>query len=72
MSDKPHGIRKRMKAARQRAGLTEETMGDLRYRSKGVIYYNETAPGKPSDELVADYAQYTGESERYLRTGRRQ
>jgi hypothetical protein len=71
MSDKPHGIRKRMKAARQRAGLTEEAMGELRGRSKGVIYYNETAPGKPSDELIADYARITGETQRYLRTGRR-
>lgn len=63
--------RKRMKRARQAAGYTEKDMAAESGISKGTVWYYEALSGKPSDELVSYYAEFFGESERYLRTGRR-
>jgi hypothetical protein len=70
--DTTHPQRKRLRKARKNADLSIAEMARLRGACPGTIHDNELTAGKPGDELVNDYAAFTGESERYLRTGRRQ
>ena len=69
--EQPHPIRRRMKAVRQKQGVTEAEIAEYRSISAGSVHDNEMRPGKPGDALISDYARFLGESERYLRTGRR-
>jgi len=66
-----HPQRKRLRKARQKAGLTIEDMAAKRGVYPGTIHDNELTSGKPGDALISDYARFCAESEKYLRTGRR-
>ena len=74
MATNTHPVRRRMKKARQKAGITEAEMAQMRCRSKGAIYYNETDLFRPTDELIQSYADtlapFIRVSAKYLRTGR--
>ena len=74
MATNTHPARKRMKKARQKAGITEAEMAEMRGRSKGVVYYNEADHYRPTDELIQEYsdilAPFIRVSAQYLRTGR--
>lgn len=69
--EQPHPIRRRMKAVRQKQGVTEAEIAEYRSISAGSVHDNEMRPGKPGSKLIRDYAQYLGEPEQYFRTGRR-